>query len=142
MVTKRKIELMKLKKNDKSNENIQRLAIITMLDARYKEEIREGREVEQALLTAANKIKKDLEKERESAVKYDRKSYVENVDIQLDEVERFLPNYMSIKEIEDFVDTMELEDNFGKMMGIVKGKLDGKAQMKDVSKVLKTKYGK
>lgn len=142
MITKRKIELMKLKKNDKSNENIQRLSIITMLDARYKEEIREGTKEDKALLNAANKIKKDLEKERESAVKYDRKSYVDNVDIQINEIERFLPNYMSIKEIEDFVDTLELDDNFGKMMGIVKGKLDGKAQMKDVSTVLKSKYGK
>lgn len=144
MINKRKIELMKLKRKDKGNEILQRYKIIGILDARYREEVREGLNEDEAVLKSATKVKKDLEKERESALQYDREDMVENVDIQINEVERFLPQYMTEQEIKDFIDNelnKEAGNNFGKFMGVISKQLKGKADMKQVSKVLKEKLG-
>lgn len=144
MINKRKIELMKLKKEDKGNEVLQRYSIVGILDTRFREEVREGLNEDEAIVKSANKVKKDLEKEKEFALKYDRKDIVENVDIQINEVERFLPKYMTEQEIEEFIENAlnkEEGNNFGKFMGMLSKQLKGKADMKQVSKVLKDKLG-
>lgn len=144
MINKRKIELMKLKKVDKGNETLQRYSILGILDTRFREEVREGLKEDEAIVKSANKVKKDLEKEREFALKYNRKDVVENVDIQINEVERFLPKIMTEQEIKEFIkNTLKKdgEDNYGKIMGMLSKQLKWKADMKLVSKLLKEMLG-
>lgn len=144
MINKRKIELMKLKKVDKGNETLQRYSILGILDTRFREEVREGLKEDEAIVKSANKVKKDLEKEREFALKYNRKDVVENVDIQINEVERFLPKYMTEQEIKKFIKNAlknEEGNSFGKIMGMLSKQLKGKADMKQVSKLLKEMLG-
>lgn len=144
IIRERKINLMKQKREDKGKDTLERFKIVGILESRYNELIREGQKEEEAVYNATTKVKKDLDKEKESYIKGNREDLIENINIQLDEVKQFLPAMMSKEEIgkvvEDLINNSE-DNNFGKMMGMLNKQLKGKAEMKDVQQVLKDKLG-
>lgn len=143
VIRDRKIELMKLKREDKSKDVLERSKIIGLLEAKYNELVREGKE-DVALTESTTKVKKDLEKEKESYVKGNREELVEAIDIQIDEVVKLMPKMMDKSDIAKLVnDLMEndADNNFGKMMGKLSNQLKGKADMKDVKEVLQEQMG-
>ena len=91
-INQRKKELMLAKRNafDKY-EATQRFAIVTMIDAKYQSNLKDGMIEKVAMDKAALKIKKDLLTERNGYVKADRPDKLVAIDIQIDELNKFLP---------------------------------------------------
>lgn len=139
-LNKRKLELMKEKRVNNNDDVVNRYNIVVMLDAKYKSLLKEGKNSEDALVDASVKVNKDLLKERESAVDAGKKEYVNKIDIQLDELSKFMPKNLSEDEVSDIVikAVNNSEDkNMGKIMGMLNKELKGKADMSLVSKLVK-----
>lgn len=139
-LNKRKLELMKEKRVNNNDDVVNRYNIVVMLDAKYKSLLKEGKNSEDALVDASVKVNKDLLKERESAVDAGKQEYVNKIDIQLDELSKFMPKNLSEDEVSDIVikAVNNSEDkNMGKIMGMLNKELKGKADMSLVSKLVK-----
>lgn len=139
-LNKRKLELMKEKRVNNNDDVVNRYNIVVMLDAKYKSLLKEGKNSEDALVDASVKVNKDLLKERESAVDAGKQEYVNKIDIQLDELSKFMPKNLSEDEVSNIVikAVNNSEDkNMGKIMGMLNKELKGKADMSLVSKLVK-----
>lgn len=140
-VSKRKIELMKEKRTNNSVEVLNRLNIVTMLDAKYKSNIKEGISEDDALTEAVTKVSKDLTKELDYAKKSGNIEYIDKINTQVDELNKFKPSMMNESEISSYIKILlesQEEKHFGKLMGILTKDLKGKADMSLVSKSLKS----
>lgn len=141
-IQQRKIQLMKEKRQHPSNDVIQRLNIITMLDAKIKSLVKEEQLTEdQALLKAVLKVEKDLIKEKESIVASKRQDKLEDINIQFDELLKYKPQMMTQEEINQYINQREdlNQLQFKDAMSILKVELKDKAEMKDIVAVLKSK---
>lgn len=139
-LNKRKLELMKEKRVNNNVDVVNRYNILVMLDAKYKSLIKEGKTDKDALVDASVKINKDLLKERDSALEFGAGDYVNKIDIQLDELSKFMPKNLSEDEVAEIVNKVvnDVEDkNMGKIMGVLNKELKGKADMSLVSKLVR-----
>lgn|SRR5699024_6760249 len=140
-INQRKKELMLAKRNASDKyEAIQRFAIVTMIDAKYKSNLKDGMIEKVAMDKAALKIKKDLLTERDGYVKADRPDKLVAIDIQIDELNKFLPELMTNEEFSNWV-KQYISDNenaqFGDIMKAVKIELQDKVDMSQVVKIVK-----
>lgn len=142
-INQRKKELMLAKRNASDKyEATQRFAIVTMIDAKYQSNLKDGMIEKVAVDKAALKIKKDLLTERDGYVKADRPDKLVAIDIQIDELNIFLPELMTNEEFSNWV-KQYISDNenaqFGDIMKAVKIELQDKVDMSQVVKIVKQK---
>ena len=142
-INQRKKELMLAKRNASDKyEATQRFAIVTMIDAKYQSNLKDGMIEKVAMDKAALKIKKDLLTERDGYVKADRPDKLVAIDIQIDELNIFLPELMTNEEFSNWV-KQYISDNenaqFGDIMKAVKIELQDKVDMSQVVKIVKQK---
>lgn len=140
-INQRKKELMLAKRNASDKyEATQRFAIVTMIDAKYQSNLKDGMIEKVAMDKAALKIKKDLLTERDGYVKADRPDKLVAIDIQIDELNKFLPELMTNEEFSNWV-KQYLSDNenaqFSDIMKAVKIELQDKVDMGQVVKIVK-----
>lgn len=140
-INQRKKELMLAKRNASDKyEATQRFAIVTMIDAKYQSNLKDGMIEKVAMDKAALKIKKDLLTERDGYVKADRPDKLVVIDIQIDELNKFLPELMTNEEFSNWV-KQYLSDNenaqFSDIMKAVKIELQDKVDMSQVVKIVK-----
>lgn len=140
-INQRKKELMLAKRNASDKyEATQRFAIVTMIDAKYQSNLKDGMIEKVAMDKAALKIKKDLLTERDGYVKADRPDKLVAIDIQIDELNKFLPELMTNEEFSNWV-KQYISDNenaqFGDIMKAVKIELQDKVDMSQVVKIVK-----
>lgn len=140
-INQRKKELMLAKRNTSDKyEATQRFAIVTMIDAKYKSNLKDGMIEKVAMDKATLKIKKDLLTERDGYVKADRPDKLVAIDIQIDELNKFLPELMTNGEFSNWV-KQYISDNenaqFGDIMKAVKIELQDKVDMSQVVKIVK-----
>lgn len=140
-INQRKKELMLAKRNASDKyEATQRFAIVTMIDAKYQSNLKDGMIEKVAMDKAALKIKKDLLTERDGYVKADRPDKLVAIDIQIDELNKFLPELMTNEEFSNWV-KQYLSDNenaqFSDIMKAVKMELQDKVDMGQVVKIVK-----
>lgn len=140
-INQRKKELMLAKRNASDKyEATQRFAIVTMIDAKYQSNLKDGMIEKVAMDKAALKIKKDLLTERNGYVKADRPDKLVAIDIQIDELNKFLPELMTNEEFSNWV-KQYISDNenaqFGDIMKAVKIELQDKVDMSQVVKIVK-----
>src|SRR5699024_12809942 len=121
---------------------LQRCAIVTMIDAKYIATLKDGMIEKAAMDKAALIIKKDLLTERDRYVKADRPDKLVAIDIQIDELNKFLPELMTNEEFSNWV-KQYISDNenaqFGDIMKAVKIKLKDKVDMSKVVIIVKKK---
>lgn len=140
-INQRKKELMLAKRNASDKyEATQRFAIVTMIDAKYQSNLKDGMIEKVAMDKATLKIKKDLLTERNGYVKADRPDKLVAIDIQIDELNKFLPELMTNEEFSNWV-KQYLSDNenaqFSDIMKAVKTELQDKVDMSQVVKIVK-----
>lgn len=140
-INQRKKELMLAKRNASDKyEATQRFAIVTMIDAKYQSNLKDGMIEKVAMDKATLKIKKDLLTERDGYVKADRPDKLVAIDIQIDELNKFLPELMTNEEFSNWV-KQYLSDNenaqFSDIMKAVKIELQDKVDMSQVVKIVK-----
>lgn len=140
-INQRKKELMLAKRNASDKyEATQRFAIVTMIDAKYQSNLKDGMIEKVAMDKATLKIKKDLLTERNGYVKADRPDKLVAIDIQIDELNKFLPELMTNEEFSNWV-KQYLSDNenaqFSDIMKAVKIELQDKVDMSQVVKIVK-----
>lgn len=140
-INQRKKELMLAKRNASDKyEATQRFAIVTMIDAKYQSNLKDGMIEKVAMDKAALKIKKDLLTERDGYVKADRPDKLVAIDIQIDELNKFLPELMTNEEFSNWV-KQYISDNenaqFSDIMKAVKIELQDKVDMSQVVKIVK-----
>lgn len=140
-INQRKKELMLAKRNASDKyEATQRFAIVTMIDARYQSNLKDGMIEKVAMDKATLKIKKDLLTERNGYVKADRPDKLVVIDIQIDELNKFLPELMTNEEFSNWV-KQYISDNenaqFSDIMKAVKIELQDKVDMSQVVKIVK-----
>lgn len=140
-INQRKKELMLAKRNASDKyEATQRFAIVTMIDAKYQSNLKDGMIEKVAMDKAALKIKKDLLTERKGYVNADRPDKLVAIDIQIDELNKFLPKLMTNEEFSNWV-KQYVSDNenaqFSDIMKAVKMELQDKVDMSQVVKIVK-----
>lgn len=140
-INQRKKELMLAKRNASDKyEATQRFAIVTMIDAKYQSNLKDGMIEKVAMDKATLKIKKDLLTERNGYAKADRPDKLVAIDIQIDELNKFLPELMTNEEFSNWV-KQYLSDNenaqFSDIMKAVKIELQDKVDMSQVVKIVK-----
>lgn len=140
-INQRKKELMLAKRNASDKyEATQRFAIVTMIDAKYQSNLKDGMIEKVAMDKATLKIKKDLLTERNGYAKADRPDKLVAIDIQIDELNKFLPELMTNEEFSNWV-KQYISDNenaqFSDIMKAVKIELQDKVDMSQVVKIVK-----
>ena len=134
------IEAMKNKEKD-------RLTVIRMVKAALKQEqIDHKKEINDDLLidvvTKQIKMRKDSISEFE---KGNRKDLIEKTEEEIKVLENYLPEQLSIEEVIKIIDEImdevkpESSKDMGKVMKEAQAKLKGKADMKEVSSIIKEK---
>ena len=134
------IEAMKNKEKD-------RLTVIRMVKAALKQEqIDHKKEINDDLLidvvTKQIKMRKDSISEFE---KGNRKDLIEKTEEEIKVLENYLPEQLSMEEVIKIIDEImdevkpESSKDMGKVMKEAQAKLKGKADMKEVSSIIKEK---
>ena len=134
------IEAMKNKEKD-------RLTVIRMVKAALKQEqIDHKKEINDDLLidvvTKQIKMRKDSITEFE---KGNRKDLIEKAEEEIKVLENYLPEQLSMEEVIKIIDEImdevkpESSKDMGKVMKEAQAKLKGKADMKEVSSIIKEK---
>jgi uncharacterized protein YqeY len=127
-----------LKKKEKIRLSTLRMLIATLENERIKLKVQELSEYD--IITCINRNLKQLDQEIESLIKADR-----NIDSQLVQTEvlkSYLPIQLSEEEIRGAVETVVLltklnGGSFGEVMKALNADLNGKAEMRIVSKIAK-----
>lgn len=126
-----------------------RVAVLRLVTAAFKRvEVDERVELDDARVLAI--LDKMVKQRRDSAQQYrdaDRQELAEQEEFEIDTIQAFMPQPLSDAELEQLV-TEALEQtgaetmkDMGKVMGILKPQVQGRADMADVSKQLKAKLG-
>ena len=121
-------------------------AIRLLLSAIKQKEVDERIElVDEDIIVIIEKMLKQRRDSIEAFKKADRKDLVEKEEFELKVLQDYMPQQLTEEEVEKIiVDAIESSGaksmkDMGLIMGIIKPKLAGKANMADVSKKIKTK---
>ena len=134
------IEAMKLKDKD-------RLVVIRMVKAALKQEqIDHKKEINDDLLIDV--INKQIKMRRDSIIEFEkgnRKDLVEKTQKEINVLMAYLPEQLSTEEVEKIINEIfeevkpESQKDMGKVMKEAQAKLKGKADMKEVSTIIREK---
>ena len=134
------IEAMKNKDKD-------RLTVIRMVKASLKqEEIDHKKEINEDLLIDV--VNKQIKMRKDSIVEFEkgsREDLIKKTQEEIDILMAYLPEQLSKEEIENIIEEVieevkpESMKDMGKVMGPLQAKLKGKADMAEVSKIIKEK---
>ncbi|MEX2054489.1 MAG: GatB/YqeY domain-containing protein [Candidatus Colwellbacteria bacterium] len=125
----------------------EKVSIIRMLQAALQNEhIAKGKDKDLTQEDALTVLRKEVKKRRESADIYkkaDRMDLAEKEERELVFIMTYLPAELSDEEIEGIVQEVVSagEGDFGKVMGAVMGKVDGRAQSSRVAAAVKKALG-
>ena len=124
-----------------------RLGVIRLINAAIKQrEIDERIELDDAQVLAA--LEKMVKQRRDSIAQYEKANRQELADVEVLEIQliqAYLPEQLSTEEIQQLVDAAiqstgaENMRDMGKIMGVLKPQLQGRADMSAVSKLIKEK---
>ena len=131
------------------NKDKERLAALRLIQAAFKQkEVDERIEVNDELAIAIlDKMAKQHRDSIDQFTQASRNDLVEKEQFELDIIESYLPAKLSETEINDMIASAITETgassvkDMGKVMGILKGQLQGRADMGQVSGLIKTKLG-
>ena len=125
----------------------QRLAVIRLIQADFKQkEVDERIEVDDPV--ALQILDKMVKQRRESIKQYeagDRADLAEKENFELEVIQEFLPAALSMEEVSALISQAiqetgaESMKDMGRVMGILKPKLQGRADMSEVSSLIKEK---
>ena len=125
----------------------QRLAVIRLIQADFKQkEVDERIEVDDSV--ALQILDKMVKQRRESIKQYeagDRADLAEKENFELEVIQEFLPAALSMEEVSALISQAiqetgaESMKDMGRVMGILKPKLQGRADMSEVSSLIKEK---
>lgn len=134
------IEAMKNKDKD-------RLTVIRMVKASLKQEqIDHKKEINDDLLIDV--VNKQIKMRKDSISEFEkgnRQDLIEKTQAEIDVLLAYLPEQLSKEEVLKIIDEIFKEVNpegpkdMGKVMGLAQGKLKGKADMKEVSTIIREK---
>jgi len=122
------------------------LVIRTMLAAVKQKEVDERVDVDDTMLLVI--LDKQLKQRRESAKIYreaGRDELLKNEEFEMSIIQEFLPEAMSDDEINDLIEkaiektSAQSMKDMGKVMGILKPQVQGKADMSQISQLIKNK---
>ena len=137
-----------MKTTMKSGDKARLLVIRTILAAIKQIEVDERIDLDDARVNAV--LDKMAKQRRESISQFEKANRTDLVDIELAElaiIKNYLPEALSDEEIESFIsqaiETSGASDmkQMGQVMGILKPKLQGRADMGKVSQLIKSKLG-
>jgi len=125
----------------------ERLAALRLILASFKQkEVDERIELkDEHSIAILNKMAKQHHDSIEQFSKANRDDLVKKEQLELDVIESYLPEKLSEEEVNLLIDEAisETEANsakdMGKVIGLLKGKLQGQADMGEVSRLIKTK---
>ena len=127
----------------------ERLAALRLIQAAFKQkEVDERIEINDDIAIAIlDKMAKQHRDSIDQFTQAGRDDLVGKEQFELDIIETYLPAKLSEAEINDMIDTAISETgassikDMGKVMGILKGQLQGRADMGQVSSLIKSKLG-
>lgn len=129
------------------NHEKERLTVIRMVKASLKqEEIDHKKEVNDELLIDV--VNKQIKMRKDSIAEFEkanRTDLVEKTEEEIKVLLEYLPEQLSKEEVEKIIDEIFAETNpqgmkdMGKVMGLAQTKLKGKADMKEVSSIIREK---
>ena len=125
----------------------ERLTVIRMVKAALKQEqIDHKKEINDDLLIDV--VNKQIKMRKDSIAEFEKANRTDLVDktqSEIDILAAYLPEQLSTEEVEkiinDIFDSVKPEGmkDMGKVMGLAQGKLKGKADMKEVSTIIRNK---
>lgn len=124
-----------------------RLTVIRMVKAALKQEqIDHKKEINDELLIDV--VNKQIKMRKDSIIEFEKAGRQDLVDANQKEIEillKYLPEQLSNEEVEKIINEIFAEVNpegmkdMGKVMGLAQSKLKGKADMKEVSTIIRNK---
>lgn len=124
-----------------------RLTVIRMVKASLKQEqIDHKKELNDELLIDV--VNKQIKMRKDSITEFEkgnRTDLIEKTQFEIDVLMEYLPEQLSKEEVEKIIDEIfaevkpESQKDMGKVMGPAQAKLKGKADMKEVSTIIKEK---
>jgi uncharacterized protein YqeY len=143
MVEKLKQDMVEAMKNKEK----EKLTVIRMVKAAMDQEhIDRKREINDELLIDV--VNKQIKMRKDSIVEFEkggRSDLVEKTQSEIDMLMAYLPEQLSTEEVIKIIDEIfeevkpESQKDMGKIMGPAQAKLKGKADMKEVSNIIKEK---
>ena len=127
----------------------EKLAALRLIQSAFKQkEVDERIEIDdQQAIAILDKMAKQHRDSIDQFQKADRNDLVEKEQFELDIIESYLPAQLSESEINELIDTAinetsaESIKDMGKVMGMLKGQLQGRADMGKVSGMIKSRLG-
>ncbi len=127
----------------------ERLTTIRMIQAEFKRiEVDERIEVDDArALVVLDKMAKQRRDAAQQYMDADRPELADKENAEIAVIQNFLPQQLSEEEIDALVDQAIADSgassmqDMGKVMGIIKPKAQGRADMGEISKLIKSKLG-
>ena len=130
-------------------QNKDRLTVIRMVKAALKQEqIDHKKEINDELLTDV--VNKQIKMRKDSLVEFEKGQRQDLIDKTQEEIKvlmEYLPEQLSTEEVHKIIEEIFVEvkpegpKDMGKVMGLAQAKLKGKADMKEVSTIIKEKLG-
>ena len=127
----------------------EKLTVIRMVKAALKQEqIDHKKEINDELLIDV--VNKQIKMRKDSIAEFEKANRTDLVDktqSEIDILTTYLPEQLSSEEVEKIINDIFEEvkpegmKDMGKVMGLAQGKLKGKADMKEVSTIIKNKLG-
>ncbi len=143
MVEKLKQDMIEAMKNKEK----ERLTVIRMVKAAMDQEhIDRKREINDELLIDV--VNKQIKMRKDSISEFEkggRSDLIENTQREIDILMNYLPEQLSVEEVRDIISAIfdeikpEGQKDMGKVMKEATGQLKGKADMKEVSNIIKEK---